>query len=62
MKLYQVSEMYCDYDNSYLVVSDKTEEEIWREILSKDKNGWLAYLSVKEIDKVDGYKIILEKE
>ena len=62
MKLYQISELYCDYDNNYLIVSDKTEEEIRNKILINDKDGWLAYVCVKEIDKVNGYKIVLEKE
>lgn len=61
MKLYEVRALYCDWDDVYLMVSDKTAEEIESDIHSKDKDGYLFHLTVREIDKVDGYNVILEK-
>lgn len=61
MKLYQICEIYCDYENYYLIVSDKNSDEVEKEIRDNDKEGYLFHVSAREINQIDGYKVILKK-
>lgn len=63
MKLFMINYMEDDDEDSYLTIGkdDETEESVKeREIRKRDDWNCLHFLYTKEIEEVDGHKILVE--
>lgn len=58
--LYQVNVLDDMDEINFLTVSDKSEEELKRMIENDDSYSCLMWVSVRKIQEVSGYKILLE--
>lgn len=59
MNLYQVNVLDDMDEITFLTVSDKSEDELKQEVENDDSYSCLMWVSVRQIQEVDGYKIVV---